>query len=430
MTERRFPDGPSTLRAMRGLRALGGGGAGTSLAGVPIFLGELVRQYGGLVHWTILGRHFFLVDDPGLIEDFLVFKERDFRRGRGVQRLKRMLGEGLLSSEEPLHMRQRRLIQPAFHRERIAAYGRQMVEATLRHVSRWQPGADLDMHAEMTDLTLAIAAQTLFGADVTSDAQTIRTSLGSVMRAFPTSLSRFSELLDLFPMLPVTRNFLRARAQLDGVIYAMIAARRNDPAGGQDDLLAMLLDARDDAGAAGGSGGMDDVQVRDEALTLFMAGHETTANALTWAWYLVARHPEVAGRRLDPPAGPGRRAAAAVHARGALRDAAALSAGLDHRPARDARHHNRHASGPSRFGRPGEPARHPPEPQVLGRSRRVSARTLARRRPGAAVRFLSVRRRPAALHRRSLRLDGGGAAAGDDRPAVRLREGGRRSGRG
>jgi len=292
MRERRYPAGPSALRAMRGLRALGGGGAGANLAGVPIFLGDMVRRYGGIVHWSIAGQHFFLLDEPALIEDFLVFKERDFLRGRGVQRLKRILGDGLLSSEEPLHLRQRQLMQPAFHRERITGYGRQMVAATAGHIARWQAGTTLDIHAEMTDLTLAIAAQTLFSADVGRDAETIRAALSTVMQAFPTSLSRFSELLDLFPMLPVTRNFLSARAALDGVIYGMIAARRGGTgsAAEPDDLLAMLLAARDGAEV------MDDRQVRDEALTLFMAGHETTANALTWAWYLLARHPHVAER--------------------------------------------------------------------------------------------------------------------------------------
>ncbi len=149
----------------------------------------------------------------------------------------------------------------------------------------------LDINAEMASLTLGIAAQTLFRADVGDQTASIRTALETVMETFPASISRFSELLDLVPFLPVTRRFEAARAALDAVVFGLIAARRADPATDHDDLLGMLLAARDDDGSA-----MDDRQVRDEALTLLMAGHETTANALAWTWYLLARHPAAARR--------------------------------------------------------------------------------------------------------------------------------------
>jgi cytochrome P450 len=287
MPARRYPPGPSTLRALRGLKALGGG---RDLAEIPVFLAETAQRFPGIAHWVTLRRHFFFLDDPALIEEAFVLRARDYRKGRGIERLKRLVGNGLLSSEEPLHLRQRRMIQPAFHKERITAYGRTMVAATVAQLDSWPSEAPLELDAEMTRLTLAIAAQTLFSTDVAGQTDAIRAALTTALRAFPASLSRLSELLDALPILPAKRRFARARAQLDAVIYGLIADRRADPAAPHDDLLAMLLQARD------GEAAMDDVQVRDEALTLFLAGHETTANALAWTWYLLARHPHVADK--------------------------------------------------------------------------------------------------------------------------------------
>jgi cytochrome P450 len=288
MSARRFPDGPPQLRALAFLRAMNGG---RDFSGIPVFLADVARRYGGLAHWTIFGRHFYFLDDAALIEEAFVLRARDYKKGRGVQRLKRLLGNGLLCSEDPLHLRQRRMLQPAFHRERIAGYGEQMVALTLEHIARWGAGGVLELDGEMTRLTLAIAAATLFTTSVEGQSEMFRSALTAALRTFPASLSAGSELLDALPFLPVTRRFERARAQLDEVVYELIAARRRAPqAAGGEDLLGMLLAARDGAEA------MDDAQVRDEAMTLFIAGHETTANALAWAWYLLARHPAVADR--------------------------------------------------------------------------------------------------------------------------------------
>jgi cytochrome P450 len=259
---------------------------------IPVFLAGVAGEYGPIAHWTILRRHFYFLDDPDLIEEALVLRGRDYKKGRGIERLKPLLGNGLLSSEEPLHLRQRRMIQPAFARERIAAYGTQMVAAAQRHMANWQPGSTLELDAEMTRLTLTIAAQTLFGADVKGEADAVRSSLDTVMREFPGSVSLTSELTDLLP-LPSRRRFERARASLDAIIYGLIAARRAAGSGAPDDVLSLLLAARD------GDAAMDDRQIRDEMMTLFLAGHETTANALAWTWYLLARHPAAARRLQD-----------------------------------------------------------------------------------------------------------------------------------
>jgi cytochrome P450 len=274
------------LGAIRGLRDSNGG---RDFSALLAFFGRVAERYGGITHWVLFGRHFFFLDDPALIEEALVLRSGDYMKGRAVQRLKRLVGNGLISSEEPQHLRARRMIQPAFHRERISRYGNQMVALTLDHLATWRSGTILEIHREMSRLTLAVAAQTLFSSSVAGQAETISTALSAALRAFPASMSRVGGMLDKVPFLPATRRFRRARAQLDAVIYGLIAARRS-AGDGPDDLLAMLLAARD------GDAAMDDSQVRDEAMTLFIAGHETTANALSWSWYLLARHPVAAAR--------------------------------------------------------------------------------------------------------------------------------------
>jgi cytochrome P450 len=202
-----------------------------------------------------------------------------------------VLGEGLLTSEGEFHLRQRRLAQPAFHRDRIAAYGQSMVEYAERARSSWTDGRSLDLHNEMMRLTLAIVAKTLFSADVETEAAEIGEALTTTFEAFNIGVLPFSELLEKLP-LPYIKRFNAARARLDKTIYRIIDEHR---ALGKDtgDLLSMLLLAQD---TEGDGTGMTDVQLRDEAMTIFLAGHETTANALSWTWYLLSQHPEVEAR--------------------------------------------------------------------------------------------------------------------------------------
>jgi cytochrome P450 len=172
-----------------------------------------------------------------------------------------------------------------FHHRRIAGYGGTMIEATERLAARWRDGQEVDVHTEMMDLTLDIVGRTLFGIRVQDeDARRIRQALADSLRLFGRLTIPFSRVLWALP-LPSTRRFLQARAALDDVVYGMIAARRRS--GDHGDVLSMLLQARDEHGEA-----FDDRQVRDEAMTLLLAGHETTANALTWTWYLLSQHPE------------------------------------------------------------------------------------------------------------------------------------------
>ncbi len=251
----------------------------------PEFLLNAARSHGDIVFMRLGPQPAFVVSNPDWIRDVLVTHQTQFIKSRMLERAKVLLGEGLLTSEGEFHKRQRRLVQPAFHRERLIGYSASMVDAAAQCRRQWSPGDRLDLAREMTRLTLAIVAKTLFSADVSSEADEIGAALTEVLGLFETALTPFSEWLEKLP-LPSVRRFERARALLDRIIYGIIAARR---ASGRDegDLLSMLLLARDEGS------GMDDKQVRDEALTLFLAGHETTANALTWTWYLLSQNPEI-----------------------------------------------------------------------------------------------------------------------------------------
>src|SRR4051794_29557404 len=255
-----------------------------------VFFTQLERQYGGVVQYRMAGERIFLVSEPPYIKDILVTHNRNFTKSRGLERTKRILGNGLLTSEGAVHLRQRRLLQPAFHRDRIAGYGRTMVGYADRMRSQWQDGATVDVAREMNRLTLSVVGKTLFDADVESQAASVGEALTGVMETFWMMLLPFADVIERLPV-PRLRRARMARARLDAMIYRMIADRR---AGGRDhgDLLSMLLTAQDEDDG----GGMTDLQVRDEAMTIFLAGHETTANALTWTWYLLGETPSVEAR--------------------------------------------------------------------------------------------------------------------------------------
>jgi cytochrome P450 len=278
-----LPPGPKARYPLEHVIALGREQLG--------FVQRLAR-FGDIAYARLGPERLYLLGHPDYIKDVLVTSNRNFTKGRGLERAKRLLGQGLLTSEDPLHLRQRRLAQPAFHRQRIAGYASVMTRYAARTRDRWRDGAELDVAHEMMRLTLAIAGKTLFDADVEAEADEVGTALTTCLEGFRVSIVLpFSEVLDNLP-LPWVRNFHRARAQLDSVIYRLIAEHR---ASGEDrgDLLSMLLLATD---AEGDGGAMSDEQLRDEAMTILLAGHETTANALAWTWHLLAQHPDVEAR--------------------------------------------------------------------------------------------------------------------------------------
>jgi cytochrome P450 len=257
------------------------------------YLSRLRRQYGDLARFRLLNRSAYLFAHPDYVRDLLLQPAGYTTKSMALQRSKPLLGDGLLTSEPPLHTRQRRLIQPAFHRERLVRYGTIMTSTGDAWLRRWRDrrieDAPVDLHSEMMQLTLSIVVQALFTADLTAVAQEISQITNLLIGMFPYLVLPFGEYIESWP-LPVSRRFRAARGRLDSLIYGLIASRRRS-ANSADDLLSLLLAAQDDDSERGG--GMSDRRVRDELVTLFIAGHETTANALTWTWYLLSQHPEV-----------------------------------------------------------------------------------------------------------------------------------------
>ncbi len=262
----------------------------TPLREFPTFLFEVTREYGPVVAFRVPWRRFYFVNDPAAIKELLVTHQHNLVKSEGTRAMRALLGHGLVTSEEPLHRKMRRIVQPAFHKQRIAGYAQ-----TMREYARaWHPPADVfDMHAEMMELTLRIASKTLFGADAGSQADRVGAALHEVVTIFPDVLGPFGALRRRLPFGPMPR-FRHARKVLDEIVLRLIAQRRRS---GEDrgDALSMLLASRD----AETGDGLNDAQVRDEVMTLFVAGHETTANALTWTWYLLAKHPDIARRLRD-----------------------------------------------------------------------------------------------------------------------------------
>ena len=256
------------------------------------FLTRTARAYGDVARFRMGPVELFLVNRPDWIRDLFVTNAGAFHKGRGLERAKRLLGHGLLTSEDPVHLRQRRMMQPAFHRERIAGYGAAMVDAAERLTGGWKAGETRDVALEMARLTLAIVGRTLFDADVEEEADAIGAALTEALALFGRSVALpYFEILDRLP-LPSNRRFERAKARIDATIARLIAERRGSPPG-RSDLLSLLLAARD---TEGDGRGMADAQVRDEAITIFLAGHETTANALAWTWYLLSNNPDAEAR--------------------------------------------------------------------------------------------------------------------------------------
>jgi cytochrome P450 len=255
------------------------------------FFSGLVKKYGPLVHLVAGTEHLYVVIEPRHVRDVLVTSQRKFKKGRGVEAIKPMLGDGLLTSEGQTHLRQRRLTQPAFHRERIAAYASVMTDCAARATAGWSDGARIDASEEMTRLTLAVVGKTLFGADVEPLAREVGQALSAVMRSFWIRMLPFADAIERLPI-PQMRRAKAARATLDRIVYEIIAGRRRSTAD-RGDLLSMLLLAQDEENDGRG---MTDQQVRDEVMTIFLAGHETTANALAWTWYLVSQSPDVEAR--------------------------------------------------------------------------------------------------------------------------------------
>lgn len=255
--------------------------------GAPAFLESLRRDYGDIAYLHFLGTRVYSLHHPDYIHQALVKDAATLEKSPALKNATRKsIGTGLLTSDGELHRQQRKLIQPAFHAKRIAAYADTMVSYAQRALKTWPENAARDVHHEMMELTMQIVAKTLFDADVTQEAS----ELGEAISAgISDTMDRMLNPLHLPDWVPTQRNrYRRQMAQrLDDLIVGFIRARR---ASGEDvgDLLSMLALSVGEDGQL-----MDETQARHEALTLFVAGHETTAVALTWTLYLLAQHPHV-----------------------------------------------------------------------------------------------------------------------------------------
>jgi cytochrome P450 len=251
------------------------------------FYTNCARRYGDVVSYRLGPHRVYQVNHPDLIEQVLVHPQRCFNKNFfALRHLQPILGNGLLTSESDFWLRQRRLAQPAFQRERIADYANIIVSYAERLRAHWRHGETRDLHVDMMRLTLEIAAKTLFDADVARDAAEVGAAFEVVQTIFS---RRFQSLLPLPLWIPTPGNLRMRRAirRLDQIVFQVIQQRRRS---GEDrnDVLSRLLRAQD----VGDDSCMTDRQLRDEIMTLFLAGHETTALALTWTWYLLAQHPE------------------------------------------------------------------------------------------------------------------------------------------
>jgi cytochrome P450 len=255
----------------------------------PIALFEhLAQTYGRMAHYRLGLSHIVFINEPEFIHEILINQPQHFIKERTQRRMKILLGEGLITSDGEVHRRQRRIAAPAFHRQRIQAYGDLMVERASHLRNGWKPGEPIDIASQMMQLALQVVARTLFNTDVTEDVLQINDQVNVIMELynFLIALPRAEAYLN-WPI-PGLIRFRRARARLDKVVQRMIAEHRADGVD-RGDLLSMLLASRDEESD---HSGMTDEQVRDEVLTIFLAGYETVANALTWTWYLLSQNPQ------------------------------------------------------------------------------------------------------------------------------------------
>jgi cytochrome P450 len=272
------PRGLSLLRVARGLRR----------EPLPMFQ-HLFEQYGDMVHMSLSPERYNVLFHPRAAEHVLAHNHKNYRKGIINAQFRVLDGEGLVVSEGSFWARQRRLAQPAFHRERLAQLGGVMAKVAGETADRWrsyaQEGRLFDIEPEMMRLTLRVAGLTLFSVDTSGDADTVRPAV-DVARTYIGFRMNNPYLPHAFPT-PQRLQFARAKATLDRLVYGIIRERRRtreDPG----DLLSMFLAARDEETGEG----MSDRQLRDEVMTMLMAGHESSAVALTWVWRLLAEHPQ------------------------------------------------------------------------------------------------------------------------------------------
>ena len=251
----------------------------------PIVLFQhLVEAYGDIAHYKIGWNHIVFLNHPDYIREILVVQNDNFVKERTVRRSKMLLGEGMITSEGAGHRTQRQVAQPAFHRQRIPEYASLMVAEAARMRETWRAGEERDISRDMMHLTLNVVSQTLFATDLRDEVDELADAINRIMGLynFLVMLPAAEWLVHVRP--PGLAGFVRARKRIDAVVYRMIEAHRRR--GGSGSLLDMMLAASPDQSAE------SEQRLRDQVITIFLAGSETVANALAWTWYLLSQNPE------------------------------------------------------------------------------------------------------------------------------------------
>jgi cytochrome P450 len=252
---------------------------------------RMAREYGDVVRFCVMKRERILLNDPELIHQVLVMKHSKFHKSELTRRITaRMLGQGLLISEGDFWRRQRRLVQPAFHRARVNDYAAAMRELAEAHIRDWRDGDRRNMSEEMMALTLGVAVRTLFGSQLPVEAAEVGRAMTFLMRYSLRRQRAPLRIPETWPT-PKNRRANRELAFVDSLVYGIISERQASGNGHHNDLLALLMGAMDEDGSQ-----MSRQQLHDEAMTLFIAGHETTAQMLSWTWYALSENPAAEAR--------------------------------------------------------------------------------------------------------------------------------------
>jgi cytochrome P450 len=297
-----YPPGPSyTVRPFKLIR---------ELLHDPIkTLQSISHKYGDFSHFKLGRDHVYLINNPDYIEKVLVYDHRNFTKGKRLQLAKALLGEGLVTSEGDLHNRQRRIIQPIFHPKQIATYGKVITDYAVNLNQNWKDGDTVDILKEMMQLTLSIICKSVLNYDVESEAEDVGKALTTCRNYSKRLQNPLGHVLSKIPILPKVKGAREAREKLDKLVYSLIKERREgfeSSIKSYDDLLTRLLQAQDNTANTPSTSStsdsfsrMSDTQVRDEVMTIFIAGHETTANALTWTFFLLSQNLDIEKKLLD-----------------------------------------------------------------------------------------------------------------------------------
>jgi cytochrome P450 len=249
----------------------------------------LADKYGDIVHYKIGRQHIVYLNDPAYMREVFVVQNDNFTKERTVRRTKLLLGEGMITAEGKSHRTQRQVAQPAFHRQRIGGYAETMVAEALRLLEPWRDGQQLDISQEMMHLTLRIVARTLFNTELGAEVQDLAEAINRIMALYNylVALPAVETLIHL--RVPGLARFTKAKQTVDAIVYRMIEEHRRSNVD-SGDLLDMMLRASDAAPHLRGDADAND-DLRDQVITIFLAGYETVANALTWTWYLLSQNP-------------------------------------------------------------------------------------------------------------------------------------------